>query len=163
MKRWFYFLLFLVVCFLGYAAAVHFSGGAYPTLGLPLGGDRAMLRKTALQFMEDIEFKDFSKAASYHAPEVQETVDIPYLLQRLFQVKPEALNIMEFEVAFAKLDSSGDRGRVKMRVKVELLANEQIRNQDLMLFFEREVAASPWYMKLEDSLRTQKAHDSKLH
>ncbi len=161
MKIWLSLFAVLVLATLSYLAAVHFSGGAFPTLGLPLGGDRGHLRSVALQFMEDIEFKDFEQAASYHAPEIQDSADIPFLIQRLFKVKPEALNFMDYEIVFAKIDSSGNRGRVKMRAKVEFLGNKQIRDQDIMLFFERSDTSSPWYMKLEDSLRNQTAEKAK--
>ena len=75
----------------GYLGVAHISGAAFPTLGLMLGGDRGLLRRVAMEFMEDIQFKDFVAAASYHAPDLIETVDIPFLIQRLFAVKPEAL------------------------------------------------------------------------
>ena len=76
----------------------------------------------ALDFLEDIQFKDFASAAGYHAPDLIESVDIPFLLQRLFAVKPEALDIMDYEIVFAEIDSSELRARVKSRVKVKLLS-----------------------------------------
>ena len=100
-----------------YAGAVHFSGGAFYSFGLALGGERADLRKLAKSFMEDIQFKDFKKAASYHEPNVVDSVDIPFLLQRLFMQKPESLDIMSYEIVFCKLDSSVLRGRTKVRMK----------------------------------------------
>ena len=161
MKAWLWTLGVLGVLGGGYVAAAHLSGGAFPTPGIAVGGPRGELRRTSLRFWEDIQFKDFRRAARYHAPEVQETVDIPFLLQRLFQVKPEALDVMHYEVVFADLDSSGDRGRVKNRVKVKVLADGTIREQEVMLYFERADARSPFYMKLEDSLRNQEAQQGK--
>lgn len=150
-----FLVLFLVTCTLGggYVLAAHLSGGAFPTPGLELGGDRGLLRRIALKFWEDIQFKDFVRAATYHAPDVQAQVDIPFILQRLFQLKPEALDIMEYEVVFAEVDKSGNRARVKTRVKVKDLLQQNIREQEIMFYFERADAASPWFMKLEDSLR----------
>ena len=74
-------------------------------LGLALGGDRGDLRRIALSFLEDLEFKDFESAALYHAPGVRDSVDIPFLIQRLFTVRPEALEVMDYDVVFAELDS----------------------------------------------------------
>ena len=88
----------------GYLGAAHVSGGAFSTLGLALGGDRGALRRIALQFLEDIQFKDFVSAASYHAPDIRDDVDIPFLIQRLFTVRPEALDIMDYEVVFAEIE-----------------------------------------------------------
>ncbi len=80
-------------------------------------------------------------------------VDIPFLLQRLFAVKPEALDIMDYDIVFAELDSSNLRARVKVRVKVKLLLDETIQERELILYFDRDSVDDPWYMKLEDSLR----------
>ena len=153
----------LVVAFLlgGYLAVAHVSGGALSTLGLALGGDRGELRRIALAFLEDIQFKDFESAASYHAPDLLDSVDIPFLLQRLFAVKPEALDIMDYDIVFADLDSSGQRARVKVRVKAKLLMDGRIDERELVLFFHRDSATDPWYMKLEDSLRQLAADSTK--
>ena len=137
----------------GYLTVAHFSGGAFATLGLALGGDRGALRRLSLSFLEDIQFKDFVSAASYHAPDIRDSVDIPFIIQRLFTVRPEALDIMDYDVVFAEVDSGGLRARVKLRVKVKLLLNEQINEREVLLYFERDSVDDPWYMKLEDSLR----------
>ena len=137
----------------GYLTVAHISGGAFSTLGLLLGGDRGDLRRVALAFLEDIQFKDFTSAAGYHSPETRDSVDIPFLIQRLFTVRPEALDIMDYEVVFAEVDESGLRARVKLRVTVKLLLNALINEREVILFFERETVNDPWYMKLEDSLR----------
>lgn len=146
-----------------YLGMAHFSGGAFPTLGLPIGGELGELRGFALQFWEDIQFKDFDKAASYHAPELQDAVDIPYLIQRIFAVKPEMLDVMDYEIVLAELDASGLRARIKTRVKVKILANEEIQEKEVMLYFKRKDLDSPWYMELEDSLRPAEADKSKKH
>ena len=146
-------LLVLSLLLGGYLAVAHISGGAFSTLGLALGGDRAALRRVALSFLEDIQFKDFESAASYHAPDTRDSVDIPFIIQRLFTVKPEALDIMDYEVVFAEIDSGGLRARVKVRVKVKLLLNALINEREVLLYFERDSVDDPWYMKLEDSLR----------
>ena len=80
-------LLVLALLGGGYLTVAHISGGAYETFGLHHGGDRGELRRVALQFLEDIQFKDFASAASYHAPDLRDSVDIPFLIQRLFTVK----------------------------------------------------------------------------
>ena len=157
-------LLVLALLLGGYLAVAHFSGGAFSTLGLALGGDRAALRRVALSFLEDIQFKDFESAASYHAPDIRDNVDIPFLIQRLFTVRPEALDIiMDYEVAFAEIDSGGLRAQVKLRVKVKLLLNARIDEREVMLYFERDSVDDPWYMKLEDSLRELSPDTAKLN
>ena len=146
-------LLVLSLLLGGYLGVAHLSGGAFATLGLALGGDRGALRRLALSFLEDIQFKDFVSAASYHSPDLRDSIDIPFIIQRLFTVKPEALDIMDYEVVFAEVDSGGLRARVKLRVKVKLLLNALINEREVILYFERDSVDDPWYMKLEDSLR----------
>jgi hypothetical protein len=146
-------LLVLALLGGGYLGVAHVSGGAFSTLGLALGGDRGALRRIALSFLEDIQFKDFVSAAGYHSPDTQSTIDIPFLIQRLFTVRPEALDIMDYDVVFAEIDSGGLRARVKLRVKVKILLNALIEEQEVLLYFERDSVDDPWYMKLEDSLR----------
>jgi hypothetical protein len=147
----------------GYLSAAHFSGGAFPTPGLPLGGESGELRRLAMSFWEDIQFKDFDKAATYHPPELQDSVDIPFLIQRLFVVRPEMLDILEYEVVMVDIDSSGDRARVRTRLKVKELARGKIREKQVMLYFRREGPDTPWTMRLEDSIRHLEADEDKKH
>jgi hypothetical protein len=146
-----------------YLGGAHLSGGAWPTPGLELGGDVGWARRTALSFWEDIQFKDFTRAASYHSPERRAAVDIPYLIERLFGVKPEFLDIMEIEVVLADLDSTGLRIRVKTRLKVKFLVNEKIDDREIMLYFHRASLEAPWWMELETSLRSLDADEEKKH
>ncbi len=160
------FLWLVVILLLGgsiYVAAAHFSGGAFPTPGLAVGGDLGWLRRTSLAFWEDIQFKDFKKAASYHSLDKQSSVDIPYLIQRLFGVRPEQLDIMEYEIVLADIDSTGLRARVKTRVKVKLLLDGRVDVTEFMLFFHRASPDDPWYMVLEDSLRELDVDKEKKH
>ena len=163
MKRLLWTAAVLAVLGTGYLGAAHFSGGAFPTLGLPLGGPAGELRRTAIDFWEDIQFKDFDAAAAYHAPELQDSVDIPYLIQRLFVVKPEMLDILEYEVVMVDVDRSGNRARVRTRLKVKDLVQGKVREKQVMLYFSREDTDAPWYMRLEDSLRSDEAEKDKRH
>jgi len=147
----------------GYAAAVHFSGGAFYDFGVPLGGDLGELRRTTTSFLEDLQFKDFENAARYHSPDMQDSVDIPYLLERLFMVKPEALDIMEYSIILAEVDSSGLRARIKSRVKFKELIKGNIKETELMLYYHRDNTDSPWYMKLESSLHQLEGEEGKKH
>ena len=153
----------LLVIAVGYIGLSHFSGGAFPTFGLPIGGAEAHLRSLTLQFWEDIQFKDFDKAASYHPPDKQDDVDIPYLIERMFILKPEGLDIISYEIVFAEVDSSGRRARVKTRVKVKNLVNNDINDREIMLYYFRENQDSAWYMKLESSLHELKGDKDKVH
>jgi hypothetical protein len=146
-------------------AAVVIVFAAKPELlaHLGIGSDTAKLRQISRSFLEDIQFKDFKKAAVYHPPAERKTVDIPYLIERLFMLKPELLDIMEYEIVFAKVDSSGLRGRVKSRIKIKELVREKIKQRELMLYYYRANDQAPWYMRLETSLRKLDADKKKKH
>ena len=163
MKKLLTALLLLVVLTGGYLGVAHVSGGVFWTMGLALGGDRGALRRIALSFLEDIQFKDFVSAGSYHAPDTRDSVDIPFLIQRLFTVRPEALDIMDYDVVFAEIDSGGLRARVKLRVKLKLLLNALIEEREIILYFQRDSVDDPWYMRLEDSLRELSPDSTKQH
>jgi hypothetical protein len=121
------------------------------------------LRQLCTSYWEDIQFKDFKKAAQYHDPSVQEAVDIPYLLERTFLQKPEFLDLMEYEVVFVDIDSTGLRGRARTRVRIKDLMQEKVRDQEVMLYFKRKSTAEPWYMDLETSLRSLEGEEGKKH
>lgn len=163
MKVKLFLVAFVALLAAGYVVAAHLSGGAFPTPGLNVGGERAEVRRLALAFWEDIQFKDFTRAASYHTPEKRDTVDIPYLIERLFQHKPESLDFMRFEIVLAEVDSTHLRARVKTRVTVKSLLDEKIRDPEVMLYFHRDSADAPWHMELETSLRALEADKSKKH
>lgn len=159
------FVAFVVVLLLG--------GGVLGVLGakgrLPLGvmqalgGDEAAITDIALRFLADLKFKDFAQAASYHEESLRQTVDIPYLIQRVFAVKPEFLEVMDYEVLYADVDGGGRRARVKNRIKVKTLNQGDIRDVELMLYFHRDGPGQPWHMKFEDSLRQVKPEEGKEH
>jgi hypothetical protein len=115
------------------------------------GDDKKTVNQMSLAFLEDLKFKDFDKAATYHHPQDQEKVNIPHLIERLFRIKPEQLDIMDYEVLDTDLDSTGKRARVKLKAKVHLLNTDKIENPEIMLYFHHK--DDKWYMELESSLR----------
>ena len=161
--RWLQTSLVLLALAGAYLGLAHLSGGAFPTLGLQLGGEEGDLRRIVTSFWEDIQFKDFEKAASYHAPDTQAGVDIPYLLERLFALKPELLDVLSAEIVLVDVDSSGLRSRVKTRLRVKNLADAELYEKEVMLYFKRADPASPWLMDLQTSLRELDVDKGKKH
>jgi 2',3'-cyclic-nucleotide 2'-phosphodiesterase (5'-nucleotidase family) len=116
------------------------------------GADRKTVEDLTTSFLEDIRFKDFKKAASYHDAEDQKKVDLPYLIERIFQIKPEFLDITRYEVTGVEIDSTGTRARVKTRQIVKILNTGEVREPEIIFYFHKG-ADGKWYMKLESSLR----------
>jgi len=116
-----------------------------------LSEDHKTLNEQTLSFMEDIKFKDFKKAASYHSPEDQKKANIPRLIEKLFKVKPELLDIMEYQILDVSLDSSKKRGRVKVKAKIHMLNSDKTKHPEMILYFHHK--SGKWFMELESSLR----------
>jgi hypothetical protein len=144
-------------------AAFHFVGRLPTAMARLLGDDRAALINATVDFLDDLKFKDFQNAASYHAPDLQDTVDIPFLIQRVFAIKPELLEVLDYEVLYADIDDGGNRARVKTRTRVKALNDGTIKDVEVIYYFSRKVEGAPWYMKLEDSLRSVPAKPGKAN
>lgn len=133
------------------------GGGSVGTLVLT--GKRAFLRDRTLEFLEDIKFKDFPKASTYHLKEAQEARDIPSMLKRAFKIRHEVLDIQEYEVLEVELDSTETRGRVRTLVRFHVLGDKEVReradaHRDMeLMFYWFEQADGTWTMELESSLR----------
>lgn len=112
--------------------------------------DERIVNQKSMSFLEDLKYKDFAKASTYHSPEDQKKANIPRLIQRLFLVKPELLDIMEYRILDTDFDSSGNRARVKIRSKVHVLNTNEIRNPEAILYYHKK--DGNWYMELESSL-----------
>ncbi len=111
----------LVVLTLAVVALARFRSFAGP-LGALLGGnDIAVLEDLTRHFLEDLQYKDFDKAGTYHTFLDQAKVEIPALIERLFQVKPEVLNIRDFKITDVTIDESGQRARTFFNANMELL------------------------------------------
>lgn len=112
--------------------------------------DIKVVEKKVLDFMEDIQFKDFTKAATYHSPDDQKKVDIPKLLESKFHIKPEQMDLKEFNILKTSIDSTGNRARAKVKSKIHVLSTDKIRNVEMMLYFHKN--DGQWFMELESSL-----------
>ena len=114
--------------------------------------EKGLLKDLTVAFLEDIQFKDFDKAATYHTKEDQKNVDIPKLLERLFKIKPEFLDIMKFEITGVDIDKSGTRARVKTHTTVKLLNTDELKEPDVIFYWNKQDDGK-WYMNLESSLQ----------
>ncbi|MCA8922843.1 MAG: hypothetical protein KDD82_13600 [Planctomycetes bacterium] len=100
------------------------------------------------QFMEDIEFKDWDRAASYHTWAEKQEADIPEQIRRLFGIKPEQLHIENVRLMGVDISEDGLRARTRFKTHVEVLNSAQTeeednRNRDLEinLYWQRRPAS----------------------
>ncbi len=143
------FVLLLSFAFAAFVISGRASGGE--GVGTGSSADRGALSGIALKFMEDLRFKDFQHAASYHSTEDRKKVNIPQLIEQWFQVKPETLDIMRYEILKVDIDSTGKRGRVKIKTVIKILNANEIKEPEMMLYFFKDPAEG-WIMELESSL-----------
>ncbi len=121
--------------------------------------DRAFLRDRTVDFLEDIKFKDFSRASTYHLPETQAARDIPSLIRKVFMVKHELLDIQKYRILGVEMDRKQTRARVRATVDYRVLGDKRIRDnlesvRDVeMLFYWFQQKDKSWVMELESSLR----------
>jgi hypothetical protein len=128
--------------------------------GVELGGtERDWLRERSIDFLEDLQFKDFKKASTYHLPETQKERDIPAMIRHIFLVRHEQLDIVSYEVREVDLDRSKSRARVRMQVRFRILGDktvvdnpQSLREIEMILYWFRQQDGS-WAMELESSLR----------
>ena len=112
--------------------------------------DSSVLNKRMTAFLEDIQFKDFQKASSYHSPEDQKSANIPELIESKFFVKPELMDIRELQIQEIMIDSSGDRARIHTMTHIKMLNSEEMRDIESIYFWHKKDGV--WYMKLKSSL-----------
>lgn len=113
----------LLVLVLAVTALVGFKSYGFKFMGFSYAWNQelAELDRLARSFLQDLQFKDFDKAGKYHDLVDQGKANIPQLIERLFQVKPELLNIRDFEIVKVDLDDDGKRARTFFRSNLELL------------------------------------------
>jgi hypothetical protein len=114
-------LVLVVVLGVGLLAGLGADGFHLGSFGVDWAPERATVKALAGKFLEDLKYKDFDKAGRYHTWEDQKTVDIPKLIERLFAVKPEQLNIHNIKITRADFDESGKRARTFFKCDLETL------------------------------------------
>jgi hypothetical protein len=141
------------VVLLGIALLLGVRGSGFELFGVhwAWNEDAEELRQLAYSFLEDIQYKDFDQAASYHTWEDQWQADIPRLIERLFAVKPEQLNVRDIAITQVTLDRAGRRARTFFEATVELLSsahNQEEENRERrvegVLYWHQRPAAESW-------------------
>lgn len=147
------FVLVLLLALAGGAFAVFMHGNrANAPLGVLLNAQTREVTELGRQFMEAVQYKDFKAAAQLSPPEDREKADVPKLIERLFLVKPEQLQIDKVQLLTADVDTTGKRARTKFGTDVKLLNSAELRHPEVMLYW-RKAQDGKWYMDLASSLQ----------
>jgi hypothetical protein len=102
----------------------------------PFSPSRAIVQDLSERFMEDVQFKDFRQSSLYHHELERDRVDVGQSIEALFLAKPELVDIMEYRIVRAEVDSTGDRARVKVRTRFEILnKGDGPRDGEIILYW----------------------------
>lgn len=155
-----YFIVTFIVLFV---VIIVLFGSRY---GLKIGNiiispnkDKKILEQLSFKFWEDVQFKDFKAAASFHEANIQDKVDIPFYLERLFLIKPEQLDIRKIEIEEVDIDTSTQRGRVRTKLMITLLNSNKTKQPEVILYWYKK--NNKWFMRLESSLHPLKKRKTK--
>lgn len=135
----------MLVVLLGCAAAGVAVLGGYTPL---YTSDKKVLRDQTRQFWEYVKFKSFDRAAEFD--ENEDTEETARLIERIFRIKPENLDLREIDVLYAEIDGSGELARTKTRLDGAVLNPAAEKTLEVMLFWERR--DEKWWLKLRSSL-----------
>ena len=109
--------------------------GGYLFLNPPTVGGAGVVEEQADAFLRAVQFKDFRAASLSHHPMERDRVDIGRSIERLFFVKPELLDIKDYEIVRTDVDEGG-RARALVRARTKKLnADKKYSEQELMLYF----------------------------
>lgn len=133
-----------------YLCSTHYGIKLGP-LSLALEPDKHAVEIATRRFLEDVKFKDFAHASTFHTEEDRKRKDIAKLIEEKFQIKPELLDIRDFDVLRVEVASTGQRAKALTKVFVKLLnSNQDVKEVDLSFFFKKQDGA--WFMDLQSSL-----------
>lgn len=140
----------IIFALIAIAFGIYFFGSKYSLGGLSFNQDKGHLEKQMNAFLEDIQFKDFDKAATYHHPSEQKKANISHMIESKFHIKPEQLDIQEYTVDRVDIDNSGNRARILTTVHIKLLNTKEVRDVEAIYFWHKK--DGKWYMMLRSSL-----------
>ena len=139
------FILFSVAAIAGFGYAV--SQGLIPSLRT----ENHDLKDMSLRFFECIKFKEFGEAAGFHNDIDEKNCDISKMLEDIFHVPPENMDIHNIYVVTTEIDSSGVLAKVKLQMSVKVLNSGKQKNPEVNLFWKQE--NGQWFLKLKSSLK----------
>ena len=109
-----------------------------------------LIHQQMIRFIQDIQFKDFKHAATFHTDKEQAEKDIPKMIEKRFVVKPELLDIKTFDVLGVELNPAGDRAKVRTQWHIKLLNSDKTKDVDVIFYWKK--IDGKWFMDLQSSL-----------
>lgn len=117
------------------AIAAALGLGVYVVVANPFSPEQNKINELSRKWMEDLQFKDFRSSSLYHHKLDRDRVDIGRAIERLFLVKPEMLDILDYNIVKAEVDSSGERARVKVNVRYKKLNKDKKPKEGRLMLY----------------------------
>jgi hypothetical protein len=136
MRKFIVLLIFLLIASLTYLGYAHFSGGAVPTFGLPIGGEKALIRARTLAFFEHVRFKNASAFKDFVAKDVSEQ-QLARFMEKDLGFDAAQFDLLSVTIEKIEVDSQGLRSRVQVSLNGTDLATERQLHLSKVLFFYR--------------------------
>lgn len=106
--------------------------------------DGMIVHEKAERFLEALKYKDFDTAAAFHNWEDEQKVDIAELIEDMFKVKPEQLNIRDVKITGVDFDEGHQRARTHFVAITEMLNTTQNKEESNR---EREIEGVLYWHK----------------
>ncbi len=144
----------LVVLLVLMALAVYFESNRY-RLGLfgvtwVLDSDRYSLDTKAAKFLEFIQFKNFTEAATLHHPDERGSFDISTMIESKFKIKPELLDISHFEILRVDVSRDGKNAKTVFKATMKIMNTKEVRDVEGVFYWRKQ--EGQWWMALRSSL-----------
>lgn len=121
-------------------------------LSVLLSSDLSVVAEESRKFMEDLQFKDFKSAGAHSIPDHLKTYDMPMLIERLFQIKPEFLDIQKNKILSVEKDTTDKRAKVNIESEVKVLNTNELKKPNIVLYWKK-MEDNKWYLDLASSIK----------
>lgn len=133
MRKFFTIVLLLTMAALAYFGYAHYTGAALPVWGLPLGGQKALIRARVTEFFESVRFKNTQVFKNFVASDIQPEDITQFLSQTLGQPAHE-IDLQSVKIKDIELDSSQSRARVRIELVGQRLNDHKVFNITRIIF-----------------------------
>lgn len=137
MRKILIILLVLIVLALGYLGYAHLSGGAVPTFGLPLGGEKAHIRARVSAFFEHVKFKNTSALKNFVNSDTSEQTLSAFLSKTLGSDEDD-VDLLNVKIEQVEVDSTEQRARVRVELNGINLAQKKPFELSRIIFLYRQ-------------------------
>lgn len=132
--------------YLGYA---HFSGGAIPTFGLPLGGSKAEIRYRVQGFFEQIKFRNKEKLKEMIDSKASQE-ELYNFLFKLFDENIDNIDLKNSKINKIEIDSLNERGKAEVWLSILELTSNNITEKNKILFLYYDLINNNWLIDVKN-------------